>query len=128
MKRTNLSTNTKWEPIVGYSRAVKKGPFIVVSGTTSTDENGQIIGVGDTYHQAKQAIRNIESALKKLGSGLNDVVRTRIFLTNIGDWKEVGRAHDEFFDGIRPASTMIGVRSLVDSNMLVEIEAEAITD
>ena len=128
MERINLNTSTKWEPIVGYSRAVKKGPFIHVSGTTSTDENGQIVGVGDSYYQTKKAIQNIEKALEKLGSSLKDVVRTRIFLTNIGDWEIVGKAHDEFFDEIRPATSMIGVRGLVDSNILVEIEAEAIVD
>lgn len=126
MTRKSISSGVKWESVVGYARAVRVGDVIYVSGTTATDSKGAIVGEGDVYAQATQAIRNIKSAVERLGGRLGDVVRTRIYITDIDRWEEAGMAHGEFFHEIRPATSMVEVKRLIDPKMLVEIEAEAI--
>ncbi len=128
MTRTEISGNSPWESIVGYCRAVRVGSVVYVAGTTATDDAGELVGVGDAYAQTVQALRNVERALVQAGASLADVVRTRMFVTDISRWQEVGRAHGEFFRDVRPAATMVEVNRLIDPRMLVELEVEAVVD
>ncbi|HET7142931.1 MAG TPA: RidA family protein [Anaerolineales bacterium] len=125
-QRLNISSGTKWEDIIGYSRAVKIGSLIEVAGTTALNDDGQVVGINDPYQQTKFIIAKIEKALNSAGATLNDVVRTRMFVTDINDWEEIGRAHGEYFREIKPASTMVEIRSLISPELLVEVEVTAI--
>ena len=128
MERKTVSTGTKWEPVVGYSRAIRVGPFVHVSGTTATDESGEVVGEGDPYEQARQTLANVATALGKAGARISDVVRTRMYVTDMNDWEAVGRAHGEVFGAVLPATSMVEVKGLIDPRMLVEIEADAVID